>query len=67
MCSALVKVRCRPLNSREIGRGAVGLIRMEGNNTFIDPPSDSTHGKDARATEKKTMSFAFDKSYWYAA
>lgn len=43
----------------------MGLIRMDGNNTYIDPPTEHQNGKDARATEKKTMSFAFDKSYWY--
>ena len=37
---------------------------MEGNQTFLDPPDE----KDAsgRATERKMMTFAFDKSYWSA-
>lgn len=60
-----VVVRCRPLNSRELARGAKGLIRMEGGtHTFLDPPDDPS--KNAKATEKKTMSFAFDHSYWSA-
>lgn len=35
------QVRCRPLNSRELARGAKGLVRMEGNNTYLDPPEVS--------------------------
>ncbi|KZO94831.1 kinesin-domain-containing protein [Calocera viscosa TUFC12733] len=59
-----VVVRCRPLNTREINRGAKELIRMVGNQTFLDPPEQT--GTGGRATEKKTMSFSFDKSYWSA-
>ncbi|GAA5983840.1 hypothetical protein JCM5350_007569 [Sporobolomyces pararoseus] len=60
-----VVVRCRPLNTRELNRGAKGLIRMEGNNTYLDPP-ESTSTSGGRAIEKETKSFAFDKSYWSA-
>ncbi|GAA6005007.1 hypothetical protein JCM11491_002305 [Sporobolomyces phaffii] len=61
-----VVVRCRPLNSRELARGAKGLIRMEGNNTYLDPPESLSSGNTSRALEKETKSFAFDKSYWSA-
>ncbi|KAJ7067845.1 kinesin-like protein [Mycena amicta] len=61
-----VVVRCRPLNSRELARGAKPLIRMEGNQTFIDPPETGTAQDSKRATERKTLSFSFDKSYWSA-
>ncbi|KAI7938110.1 hypothetical protein MJO28_015030 [Puccinia striiformis f. sp. tritici] len=71
-----VVVRCRPLNSREIARGAKVLIRMEaGTHTFIDPPSTenettsdskSKSTKSSSATDKETKSFAFDHSYWSA-
>ncbi|KAI0699809.1 kinesin-domain-containing protein [Cytidiella melzeri] len=64
-----VVVRCRPLNSREIARGAKCLVRMEGNQTILDPPEAGSQGAQAasgRTTEKKTMNFAFDKSYWSA-
>ncbi|TDL29083.1 kinesin-domain-containing protein [Rickenella mellea] len=64
-----VVVRCRPLNSRELARGAKPLIRMEGNMTFLDPPeagSSQANASSGRATEKKTMTFSFDKSYWSA-
>ncbi|KAH8106354.1 kinesin-domain-containing protein [Cristinia sonorae] len=64
-----VVVRCRPLNSREIARGAKCLVRMEGNQTILDPPEPGSSGAQAsagRATERKTMNFAFDKSYWSA-
>ncbi|GAA5892555.1 uncharacterized protein JCM6883_007396 [Sporobolomyces salmoneus] len=60
-----VVVRCRPLNTRELNRGAKGLIRMEGNNTYLDPP-ESTNTGGGRSIEKETKSFAFDKSYWSA-
>lgn len=42
-----VVVRCRPLNAREIARGAVGLIRMEGNQTILSRPPDSKTGKES--------------------
>ncbi|GMK54644.1 hypothetical protein CspeluHIS016_0112300 [Cutaneotrichosporon spelunceum] len=60
-----VVVRCRPLNSREIARGAKSLIRMEGNRTILDPPEVQT--TSARAVEKKSQVFSFDKSYWSAS
>ncbi|KAL0949080.1 hypothetical protein HGRIS_014945 [Hohenbuehelia grisea] len=62
-----VVVRCRPLNSRELARGAKPLIRMDGNQTFIDPPeSGSVQDVSKRAGERKTLSFSFDRSYWSA-
>jgi hypothetical protein len=39
------------------------LIRMQGNQTILDPPEA---GSTQRATERKTMNFSFDKSYWSA-
>lgn len=39
---------------------------MEGNQTFIDPPDAGSAQDSKRATERKTMSFSFDKSYWSA-
>jgi len=42
---------------------------MQGNQTFIDPPdlgSQQEKASSGRATERKTMSFSFDKSYWSA-
>ncbi|KAF8264294.1 kinesin-like protein [Lactarius quietus] len=64
-----VVVRCRPLNARELARGAKPLIRMSGNQTFLDPPEPGSAQEKAssgRATERKTMAFSFDKSYWSA-
>ncbi|TRM68597.1 hypothetical protein BD626DRAFT_118862 [Schizophyllum amplum] len=61
-----VVVRCRPLNSRELARGAKPLIRMQGNQTFLDPPEAGSSQDAKRATERKTMAFSFDKSYWSA-
>ncbi|KAF5331735.1 hypothetical protein D9611_007587 [Ephemerocybe angulata] len=61
-----VVVRCRPLNSRELARGAKPLIRMQGNQTFLDPPEHGSSQDTKRATERKTMAFSFDKSYWSA-
>lgn len=50
----------------ELARGAKPLIRMQGNQTFIDPPETGTAQDSKRATERKTMAFGFDKSYWSA-
>ncbi|KAH9027235.1 kinesin-like protein [Lactarius pseudohatsudake] len=64
-----VVVRCRPLNARELARGARPLVRMSGNQTLIDPPelgSAQEKASSGRATERKTMAFSFDKSYWSA-
>ncbi|TFK22194.1 kinesin-like protein [Coprinopsis marcescibilis] len=60
-----VVVRCRPLNSRELARGAKPLIRMQGNQTFLDPPEAGADGK-SRGAERRAMAFSFDKSYWSA-
>jgi len=51
-------------SSTELARGAKPLIRMQGNQTMIDPPESGGDGK--RASDKKTLSFSFDKSYWSA-
>ncbi|CAG8518363.1 22733_t:CDS:10 [Dentiscutata erythropus] len=63
-----VVVRCRPLNSREKARGAKCLIRMEGNQTIITKPTDSSDPGNAKAAAKKgdddIKAFTFDKSYW---
>lgn len=40
---------------------------MQGNQTFLDPPeAGSAQAGSNRATERKTMPFSFDKSYWSA-
>ncbi|KAI8081649.1 uncharacterized protein BX664DRAFT_197879 [Halteromyces radiatus] len=57
-----VVVRCRPLNSRELARGATGLIRMDGNQTIISKPPDQRTGKES----EDIKAFTFDKSYWSA-
>ncbi|KAI9282222.1 hypothetical protein BY458DRAFT_169048 [Sporodiniella umbellata] len=57
-----VVVRCRPLNAREKARGAIPLIRMEGNKTIITKPA--TQGTKPMPEEVKA--FTFDQSYWSA-
>ncbi|KAI8373349.1 hypothetical protein BD560DRAFT_394703 [Blakeslea trispora] len=57
-----VVVRCRPLNSRELARGASCLIRMEGNQTIITKPPDHKGNRDT----EDVKAFTFDKSYWSA-
>ncbi|CAO3589107.1 unnamed protein product [Absidia cylindrospora] len=57
-----VVVRCRPLNSRELKRGATPLIEMKGDQTIISKPLDARTGKEA----EDHKSFTFDKSYWSA-
>ncbi|CAG8567553.1 10363_t:CDS:2 [Gigaspora margarita] len=63
-----VVIRCRPLNSRELVRGAKCLIRMEGNQTIITRPTDATGPGNSKAAARKgeedVKSFTFDKSYW---
>jgi kinesin family member 1 len=42
---------------------------MEGNQTILEPPEAGSQGAQAasgRTSEKKTMNFTFDKSYWSA-
>ncbi|KAF8628160.1 hypothetical protein AX17_006030 [Amanita inopinata Kibby_2008] len=39
---------------------------MQGNQTFLDPPEHGSSQDTKRATERKTMAFSFDKSYWSA-
>ncbi|EGG06377.1 uncharacterized protein MELLADRAFT_36123, partial [Melampsora larici-populina 98AG31] len=61
-----VVVRCRPLNSRELARGAKCLVKMEGGtHTFLDPPPEDPQQKRP-AGDRETKSFAFDHSYWSA-
>lgn len=50
----------------ELARGAKPLIRMSGNQTFLDPPEAGSQQDTKRATERKPMAFSFDKSYWSA-
>ncbi|EJD54101.1 kinesin-like protein [Auricularia subglabra TFB-10046 SS5] len=38
---------------------------MVGNQTIIDPPEEPAQ-QQSRATERKTLAFTFDKSYWSA-
>lgn len=54
------------LHFSELARGAKPLIRMQGNQTFLDPPEVGSTQDTKRATERKTMPFSFDKSYWSA-
>ncbi len=39
---------------------------MEGTQTILDPPESGSQGDKGRATERKSMPFTFDKSYWSA-
>lgn len=49
-------------HSIEIARGAVGLIRMDGDQTIISRPPDQRTGKES----EDVKAFTFDKSYWSA-
>ncbi|KAI8339356.1 hypothetical protein BC941DRAFT_511726 [Chlamydoabsidia padenii] len=74
-----VVVRCRPLNSKEMARGAIGLVRMEGNQTIITQPTttSSTNSNDSNRPHRDqnstnntvgagddTKAFTFDRSFW---
>lgn len=60
----VVAVRCRPLNSRELARGARGLVSIHGNQVQLSPP-DANDGDpgNARSHGARAHSFAFDFSY----
>ncbi|MBW0463620.1 hypothetical protein O181_003335 [Austropuccinia psidii MF-1] len=68
-----VVVRCRPLNARELARGAKCLVRMEsGTHTFLEPPiideldQKNSNFKSKSQSDREVKSFAFDHSYWSA-
>ncbi|KAI7874930.1 kinesin-domain-containing protein [Lichtheimia hyalospora FSU 10163] len=58
-----VVVRCRPLNSRELSRGASCLVRMDGNQTILKKPEEL---KASSKDTDDTKAFTFDHSYWSA-
>ncbi|KAI9311973.1 hypothetical protein BX666DRAFT_1991430 [Dichotomocladium elegans] len=60
-----VVVRCRPLNSREIQRGAQCLVRMSGNQTILTKPEE-LRAKDGSNSADDVKAFTFDHSYWSA-
>ncbi|XP_037629058.1 kinesin-like protein KIF1B isoform X18 [Sebastes umbrosus] len=53
--SVKVAVRCRPFNSREIGKESKCIIQMQGNTTTILNP---------KAPKEPAKTFSFDYSYW---
>ncbi|KAL1603640.1 hypothetical protein SLS60_005228 [Paraconiothyrium brasiliense] len=61
-----VVVRCRPFNGREKDRNAQCIVRMEGGQTILTPPNNSSAvGKAAgKAALEGPKTFAFDRSYW---
>ncbi|KAI8372404.1 hypothetical protein BD560DRAFT_394853 [Blakeslea trispora] len=67
-----VVVRCRPLNAREKARGAVSLVRMEGNQTIITHPRKASGNHSTplhqgkHKDEEEAKAFTFDRSYWSA-
>lgn len=64
--SIKVAVRCRPLNSRELARGAKGLIRMQGNQTILESPDSDTDPSNSKVHAGRSHNFTFDHSYWSA-
>lgn len=50
-----------PLTVAELSRGAKGLIRMDGDQTILEPPqADDTHGT-GRSAGKRQQVFSFGK------
>lgn len=56
-----VVVRCRPLNSREIGRGGQCLVKMAGTQTILQPPSKVDKAAKDRERERREHVFSFGK------
>ncbi|KAI9819529.1 MAG: kinesin-like protein Klp8 [Pycnora praestabilis] len=63
-----VVVRVRPLNGRELNRGAKCVVEMKEGQTILTPPSDleDRHCGSAKGTSRveSPKVFAFDQSYW---
>lgn len=53
-------VRVRPLNAREIARGASVIVKMDGNQTILTPPE----GSGTTRTPERPRVFSYDHSYW---
>jgi hypothetical protein len=53
-------VRVRPLNAREIARGASVIVKMEGKQTIVSPPE----GSGTTRTPDRPRVFSYDHSYW---
>ncbi|CAO3600725.1 unnamed protein product [Absidia cylindrospora] len=70
MSNIKVVVRCRPLNSKERARGAIGLVRMEGNQTIISQPASlstaltNDSGNTNNSGSDDAKAFTFDRSFW---
>ncbi|KAI7822258.1 hypothetical protein BX661DRAFT_187577 [Kickxella alabastrina] len=67
--NVVVAVRCRPLNSREIKRGASCLVSMGGQQTVLDKP-EALHNINSnissKPVDKTRRTYNFDYSYWTA-
>ncbi|KAF1808637.1 kinesin-domain-containing protein [Eremomyces bilateralis CBS 781.70] len=60
-----VVVRVRPFNNRELDRKAKNVVRMQGTQTVLTPPSSiDPKSKAAKAALDGAKTFKFDKSYW---
>ncbi|ORX58670.1 kinesin-domain-containing protein [Hesseltinella vesiculosa] len=64
-----VVVRCRPLNDKELARGATSLVRMEGNQTIvsrISPYATTIRRRQSvsEQNEEQIKAFTFDRSFW---
>ncbi|KAI8069487.1 hypothetical protein BC940DRAFT_297840 [Gongronella butleri] len=71
-----VYVRCRPMNEKELGRGASSLVRMEGNQTIVSRTSPYASHRRHRLSisegamnnsnddSQQTKAFTFDRSFW---
>ncbi|KAJ2784236.1 hypothetical protein H4R18_001224 [Coemansia javaensis] len=58
--NVVVAVRCRPLNAREAKRGAQCLVSMDGQQTRLAEPEDSSSG------QRRERTYTFDHCYWSA-
>ena len=61
-----VVVRVRPFNNRELGRDAKCIVRMEGEQTILQPPPEAEERlrKSGKGITDGQKIFKYDKSYW---
>ncbi|KAI9651835.1 MAG: kinesin-like protein Klp8 [Alyxoria varia] len=59
-----VVVRVRPFNNRELDRKSKCVVKMNGDQTVLSPPTPENKPKNSKANIDSAKTFAYDRSYW---